>query len=64
MLKLPTILYETVYKLVPCCAITRVQLVHHKLATDSHRTETKVQEEDTEMKRLQTLLQALKVHDL
>ena len=44
--------------------ITYVELVHYKLATESHRTETIVQEKDTEIKRLQALLQVLEVRGL
>ena len=55
---------KIIHKLVPCCVITHVQLVHYKLATESHRTETKVQEKDTEIERLQALLQVLEVRGL
>ena len=59
--KLPTILYKNHS---PCCVITYVQLVHYKLATESHRTETIVQEKDTEIERLQALVQVLEVRGL
>ena len=55
---------KIIYELVPCCVITYVLLVHYKLATEFHRTETIVQEKDTEIERLQALLQVLEVRGL